>query len=109
MEKNKIKEIEKIISKELNETLISINEYKELTKPISPENSIGRVSRMDAINNKSVMEESLRKLEVKYEKLKFIKTQTQNEDFGMCLKCKNEIPLGRIMIIPESRFCVKCV
>tara|TARA_B100001121_G_C18533451_1_gene547193 strand:+ start:26 stop:355 length:330 start_codon:yes stop_codon:yes gene_type:complete len=109
MEKNKIKEIEKIISKELNETLISINEYKELTKPISPENSIGRVSRMDAINNKSVMEESLRKLEAKYEKLKFIKTQTQNEDFGMCLKCKNEIPLGRIMIIPESRFCVKCV
>lgn len=109
MKKNKIKEIEKIISKELNETLISINEYKELTKPISPENSIGRVSRMDAINNKSVMEESLRKLEAKYEKLKFIKTQTQNEDFGMCLKCKNEIPLGRIMIIPESRFCVKCV
>ena len=109
MEKNKIKEIEKIILKELDETLISINEYKELTKPIKPENSIGRVSRMDAINNKSVMEESLRKLEAKYEKLKFIKTQTQNEDFGMCLKCKNEIPLGRIMIIPESRFCVKCV
>ena len=109
MEKNKIKEIEKIISKELNETLISINEYKELTKPVSPENSIGRVSRMDAINNKSVMEESLRKLEAKYEKLKFIKTQTQNENFGMCLKCKNQIPLGRIMIIPESRFCVKCV
>ena len=109
MEKNKIKEIEKIISKELNETLISINEYKELTKPIKPENSIGRVSRMDAINNKSVMEESLRKLEAKYEKLKFIKTQTQKKDFGMCLKCKNQIPLGRIMIIPESRFCVKCV
>ena len=109
MEKNKIKEIEKIISKELNETLISIYKYKELTKPISPENSIGRVSRMDAINNKSVMEESLRKLEAKYEKLKFIKTQTQNEDFGICLKCKNQIPLGRIMIIPESRFCVKCV
>ena len=109
MKKNKIKEIEKIISKELNETLISINEYKELTKPISPENSIGRVSRMDAINNKSVMEESLRKLEAKYEKLKFIITQTQNENFGMCLKCKNQIPLGRIMIIPESRFCVKCV
>ncbi len=109
MKKDKINEIEKIISKELNETLISINEYKELTKPISPENSIGRVSRMDAINNKAVMEESLRKLEAKYKKLKFIKTQTQNEDFGMCLKCKNEIPLGRIMIIPESRFCVKCV
>ena len=31
-----------------------IKGLKEATKPISPENSIGRVSRMDAINNKSV-------------------------------------------------------
>ena len=28
-----------------------IKEYKELTKPIAPENAIGRISRMDAINN----------------------------------------------------------
>ena len=33
---------------------------KELTKPISPENAIGRISRMDAINNKSVNEAALR-------------------------------------------------
>ena len=36
------------------------------------------------------MEESLRKLEAKYEKLKFIKTQTQNEDFGMCKNVKTK-------------------
>ena len=99
----------KILNEEILTTEKSVLKYNELCKPISPDNAIGRVSRMDAINNKSVMEESLRKLEAKYEKLKFIKTQTQNEDFGMCLKCKNQIPLGRIMIIPESRFCVKCV
>ena len=33
-------------------------QMEDATKPISPENSIGRVSRMDAINNKSVMEAS---------------------------------------------------
>ena len=32
----------------------TIVDLKELTKPIAPENAIGRVSRMDAINNKSV-------------------------------------------------------
>ena len=37
----------------IEETLIQINEYRELTKPIHPDNAIGRVSRMDAINNKS--------------------------------------------------------
>lgn len=28
--------------------------YKSITNPIAPDNAIGRVSRMDAINNKSV-------------------------------------------------------
>ena len=32
---------------------------KEATKPISPENNIGRISRMDAINNKSVAEAAM--------------------------------------------------
>ncbi|NNF22321.1 MAG: TraR/DksA family transcriptional regulator, partial [Saprospiraceae bacterium] len=30
-----------------------IKDTEKMTQPISPENSIGRISRMDAINNKS--------------------------------------------------------
>ena len=102
------KEIEEKIDTEINKTIESISEYKKLTKPISPENSIGRVSRMDAINNKSVMEAALRNMEEKLLKLKFVKSKIDNDDFGICTSCKNEIPLGRILIVPESRFCVKC-
>ena len=40
-----------------------IAEYRELTKPIPPSEAIGRVSRMDAINNKSVNEAALRQSE----------------------------------------------
>ena len=40
-----------------------IAEYRELTKPIPPNDAIGRVSRMDAINNRSVNEAALRQLE----------------------------------------------
>ena len=92
----------------IKKTIESISEYKKLTKPISPENSIGRVSRMDAINNKSVIEAALRNMEEKLLKLKFVKSKIDNDDFGICTSCKNEIPLGRILIVPESRFCVKC-
>ena len=40
-----------------------IAEYRELTRPIPPSEAIGRVSRMDAINNRSVNEAALRQLE----------------------------------------------
>ncbi len=58
MESEQIKE--KILS-EISKTEKIIEDYKELTKPISPDDAIGRVSRMDAINNKSVTESSLGK------------------------------------------------
>ena len=55
-----IKEIEEHIHKEISKTEALIAEYKELSKPVAPDDAIGRISRMDAINNKSVTEASLR-------------------------------------------------
>nr|WP_321232854.1 TraR/DksA C4-type zinc finger protein [uncultured Psychroserpens sp.] len=86
----------------------SIKDYKELTKPISPSDAIGRVSRMDAINNKSVNEASLRQAEIKLTNLKRVLSKIDDDDFGICLKCKHPIPVGRILIRPESLLCVNC-
>ena len=47
--------IKEQLSKEISVTRSKISKYTELSKPIAPENSIGRVSRMDAINNKSIV------------------------------------------------------
>lgn len=108
MNKEKRKQLEKTINKEIKETISSLEKYKQQTKPISPENSIGRVSRMDAINNRSVIEAALRKSEEKLSKLNFIKNQVYNNDFGICIRCKIDIPIGRMLIVPESRHCVNC-
>ena len=108
MNEEKRTQLKKTIDNEIKKTIFSLEEYKQLTKPIKPENSIGRVSRMDAINNKSVIEAALRNLEEKLKKLKFIKTQVYNNDFGICVRCNQEIPIGRMLIVPESRFCVNC-
>ena len=99
--KNKI--IEKI--ENLEAEIISL---KEMTQPVSPDSSIGRISRMDAINNKSVMESSLRNSEAKLSSLKFALENIHSDDFGICIKCKQPIPEGRILLMPEKRTCVKC-
>jgi len=86
----------------------SIEHYKELTKPIAPENAIGRVSRMDAINNKSVNDAALNKAKQKLSNLKIALSNINDPDFGVCFKCKNNIPIGRILLMPHARFCVQC-
>lgn len=106
-EKN-MDEIKEKILAEIEKTEKSVKEYREITKPIAPENAIGRVSRMDAINNKSIAEAALRKAEEKLSKLKYVLRQIDEDDFGICAKCKKPIPIGRILLMPQSRHCVHC-
>ncbi|MCF6183338.1 MAG: TraR/DksA C4-type zinc finger protein [Bacteroidales bacterium] len=104
-DKNEIKE-KIIIEIEITEKRIS--EYKELTKPIAPDCAVGRVSRMDAINNNSINQAALRKNEEKLKNLNYVLSKINDDDFGLCAKCKQEIPFQRLLIIPQSRFCVNC-
>ena len=100
--------IEISIKEEIIKTLETISKYKELTKPIAPENAIGRISRMDAINNKTVNEAALKIAEQKLTNLKIALSNIKDTNFGLCSKCKTSIPLGRILLMPQSRFCVNC-
>ena len=102
------KELKLKIEEAIVATQEKVKSLEELTKPISPENSIGRVSRMDAINNKSVAEASLRSTRQKLGKLNVALTKIDHEDFGNCAFCKNPIQPARLMYMPESSRCVRC-
>ena len=92
----------------LRETQILVDRYEELTKPIAPENAIGRVSRMDAINNKSVNEAALNKARIKLRNIELALERLDDADFGICVSCKQPIPEGRILLMPQTIRCVRC-
>ncbi len=101
-------EIKQKLLDEISKTELLIKDYQEITKPIAPDVAIGRISRMDAINNKSVTEAALRQAEEKLRNLLKVSSKIDDKDFGICLKCHKQIPLGRILIRPESLYCVNC-
>lgn len=100
--------IKEKIEIELQKLGLEIEDLKEMVKPIAPENAIGRVSRMDAINNKSINEAALRKAEIRLNALKVALKEVDQQDFGMCFRCNEPIPIGRLLLRPQSRSCVKC-
>lgn len=85
-----------------------IAEYRELTQPIPPENAIGRVSRMDAINNRSVNEAALRQAEKQRSDLLRARGRLHDDKFGLCHACGKAIPVGRILLVPSATRCVQC-
>ncbi len=105
MDKNKIKNI---IEEKIKDLALEIDELRQIAKPIEPENAIGRISRMDAINNKSINDRMLRNSLQKLKNLKTGLNRLGNIDFGICIKCKREININRLVLIPETLKCVKC-
>ncbi len=96
------------LEEEIRKTEIQIEELKEQTKPIPPENSLGRITRMDAINNKSVAEASLRRSKRKMSRLNSSLVKLDDPDFGRCAVCSDKIPVQRLMVLPESAHCINC-
>jgi len=81
---------------------------KESSKAVAPDNAIGRITRMDAIQSKNMNEALLRRAEEQEEKLNQALSKIDETDFGTCLKCKKTILFERLIAIPEAKFCVPC-
>ena len=104
----KLEEIKTKILEEISKTEGLIVEYREMSKPVAPDDAIGRITRMDAINNKSVTEASLRQAEIKLKNLQRVLSLVGTKEFGICIKCGKPIPEARILYRPESLSCVNC-
>lgn len=82
--------------------------YAELTKPVAPDDAIGRLTRMDAIGNKSINEAALREAQNTLAKLERALKMIDRPGFGLCVECEEPIPLPRLMVMPETDMCVEC-
>lgn len=108
MTEDEKKEIKKIIDDHIESVLDEIEELKELTKPVKLDASVGRLSRMDAINNKAINEKQLRDKKSTLQKLERAQERYEEGKLGKCLKCGDDIPFGRLKFMPYTTRCVQC-
>lgn len=101
-------EIKELIKEEIHKTKKIIEMYKEETKPVAPDCAIDLLSRNDAMNSMSIINSSLKQAKAKLSALEFIVTKVGTSEFGKCVNCRKEIPLGRVLVRPESLYCIKC-
>lgn len=93
---------------EIESTRHDIAQLEELTRPVAPDNAIGRLSRMEALNSKSINEAALNAALAKLPKLENALAKIDQPEFGYCVRCKSPIPVARLMFMPESSLCVDC-
>ncbi|MDZ7650927.1 MAG: TraR/DksA C4-type zinc finger protein [Cytophagales bacterium] len=96
------------IEKKIEESEQSVKDLREATKPMGLDSSIGRISRMDYINNKAVNEAELQKAENNLVALRRWLSIYDTEQFGKCTRCGQEININRLLLIPSSTRCINC-
>lgn len=101
-------EFNKVLLAELERTKATVKDLSAMSGPVEPDVAIGRISRMDAINNKAVNDSALRKAKEKLALLERMVGQVDDPGFGLCRKCGQAIPMKRLLLMPHSTYCVAC-
>ena len=108
METEKRKQLKDHIKNKIEDLKKDIKSYRLNSKPVAPDNAIGRLTRMEAINSKSINEATLNKSKQTLSKMERALKMVDDPDFGLCRECEEPIPFARLMIVPESDLCVQC-
>lgn len=80
----------------------------EETKAIEPSVSLGRLTRMEALNDKGVNEHVLAQNRRTLEQLHNALDRIAKGTYGVCIKCGRDIPIARLELVPQALICVPC-
>ena len=101
-------ELKQKIIEEIRTQKHLIESFTENSKPVAPDNAIGRLTRMEAISSQGISEASLNSSKAKMVKLEKALEKINLPEFGVCVRCSESIAQGRIVLMPESTLCVSC-
>jgi DnaK suppressor protein len=81
---------------------------KDGVKPVDLDEPIGRVSRMDAIQQQSMAASNREAAKVRLGQVGAALSAIDGGDYGYCAACEEPIGFRRLKAKPETRMCVAC-
>jgi len=82
---------------------------KEARAPVElDQQSVGRLSRMDAIQVQAMAQETERRRQVRMEVVRAALKRIEGGEFGACLTCGEDIAAKRLELDPAIATCIDC-
>ena len=101
---------------ELHQALLALHE--ELVKlfenssdgaqPVSLDEPIGRLSRMDAMQQQSMVQANRRTAQTRLTRIAAALRRHASGEYGLCMECEEQIGYPRLKAQPEAPFCINC-
>jgi len=80
----------------------------EGARPVTLDQPIGRLSRMDAMQQQNMVQANRTAARKQLEMVNAALRRIQESDYGSCQACEEAIPYSRLRVKPESLLCIDC-
>ncbi len=76
--------------------------------PVSPDAAIGRLTRQDAMQAQQMALALRRRTQVRLQQVESALDRVDKGEFGLCVRCEEEIAPARLRVRPEAPLCLNC-
>lgn len=76
--------------------------------PVDLDEPIGRLSRMDAIQQQHMVQANRAAAQVRLTQVRAALRRLEADEYGACVACGEEIGFGRLEARPEAPLCLAC-
>ncbi len=80
----------------------------EAARPVDLDQPFGRVSRIDAIQQQSMVKAGRRNIERRASQVAAARAAIDHGEYGLCRRCEEPVGYARLKARPETPFCLRC-
>ena len=103
-------------TEELKRSLLALREElerlldttREGTKPVDLDEPIGRLTRIDAIQQQTMTMANRRSHDIRLRQVIQALSALEGDEYGLCRRCEDPIGYPRLEARPESPYCLEC-
>ena len=86
----------------------ALDDSREAVKPVDLDEPIGRISRIDAIQQQKMAQASREGLALRATQVRAALERFAEGAYGTCVSCDENVGYARLKARPETPFCIAC-
>jgi len=102
-------ELKNIIQTEIESLKKEIEVIQPLLKPIKKDCSLDTIDQKMLEQQQNIEIKRYKSAKTRLDKLQATYIDIESAGYGVCQECDEDINLERLKIIPESKYCVRCL
>jgi DnaK suppressor protein len=103
-----IEELKAVLQERQAELQHLLEVTREGARPVDLKEPIGRLTRMDAIQQQKMTAANRRSSEIRLQQVDMALNAVERGDYGLCRRCEEPIGHRRLRARPEAPHCLDC-